>query len=67
MKDSFQAVNSFDTYEAVGIAEGFITVSSEEEYLGAWQLLVDTGLAWNLQGWFGRTANQLIEDGLITA
>ena len=58
---------SIDSYTAVGIAEGFIEVNSEEQVLEAWQFLVDSGLAWSLQGWFGRTAKQLIEQGLITA
>ncbi len=56
-----------DNYNAVGIAEGFVECDSEEEYLEAWQHLVDTGLAWSLQGWFGRTATDLIERGVITA
>ena len=30
------------TYEAVGKAEGFIPVDSYEEYLEAWQELVNT-------------------------
>ena len=54
-----------DKYNAVGIAEGFIEASSEEEVIEAWQYLVDTGLAWQLQGTFGRTAQALIEDGII--
>ena len=54
-----------DDYEAVGIAEGFEPADSEEQVLQAWQHLVDTGLAWKLQGWFGRTARNLIEAGII--
>lgn len=51
-------------YSAVSIAEGFDPVYAEEEYYAAWQYLIDTGTCWKLQGWFGRTANQLIEQGL---
>lgn len=57
-------INSFN---AVGIAEGFIEAESEEQVVEAWQFLVDSGLAWQLQGWFGRTAKQLIEQGVISA
>jgi hypothetical protein len=54
-----------DTYQAVGLAEGFIEADSEDQILEAWQTLVDTGMAWQLQGWFGRTARHLIEEGYI--
>tara|TARA_Y100000310_G_C20577952_1_gene761424 strand:- start:1054 stop:1230 length:177 start_codon:yes stop_codon:yes gene_type:complete len=54
-----------DSYLAVGIAEGFEEAESEEQVIEAWQYLLDTGMCWTLQGWFGRTANQLIEQGII--
>jgi hypothetical protein len=53
-----------DTLTAVGIAEGFIDVDDEDQEALAWQTLIDTGLAWQLQGWFGRTAQRLIEIGV---
>jgi hypothetical protein len=56
-----------DNYTAVGIAEGFVDAESEEQSIEAWQYLVDTGLAWSLQGSFGRTAQHLIDNGIISA
>ena len=55
-----------DTYTAVGLAEGFIEAESQEQVIEAWQYLIDTGLAWQLQGWFGRTAAHLISEGICT-
>lgn len=54
-----------DMFTATMIAEGVegFEAESEEEYLEAWQLLIDTGTCWQLQGWFGRTARDLIEAG----
>jgi|TARA_R100000093_G_C1910649_1_gene62629 hypothetical protein len=56
-----------DNYTAVGLAEGFIEADSKDEVIEAWQYLVNTGLAWQLQGFFGRTAERLIEEGVIKA
>ena len=53
-----------ETHEAVGIAEGYIPADTVEEELKAWQHLIDTGICWQLQGWFGRQANFLIENKL---
>ena len=55
-----------DYYLAVSIAEGFEEAESEQQVIEAWQHLVDTGLAWSLQGRFGRTAADLIEQGVIS-
>jgi hypothetical protein len=53
-----------DDFTATMIAEGVDEAESEEQYLEAWQHLIDTGLCWKLQGFFGRTAMGLIESGL---
>jgi len=53
-----------DNFEATGIAEGFIECKDEKKAIEAWQHLIDTGLAWSLQGFFGRTASRLIEAGI---
>jgi hypothetical protein len=50
-------------FDATMIAEGVEEVGSREEYLAAWQKLIDTGVCWSLQGWFGRNATALIEAG----
>ena len=54
-----------DDYTATGLAEGFIEADSEEQIIEAWQHLHDTGLAYQLQGFFGRTAQHLLAEGII--
>lgn len=54
-----------DNFTATMIAEGEEEAESEEQYIQAWQHLHDTGLAYQLQGWFGRTAQALIQQGII--
>ena len=49
---------------AIAIAEGWYEKEgTEEEKLIAWQHLIDTGLCWTYQGWFGRNAIWLVENG----
>ena len=54
-----------DNYTATGIAEGWIPCNDEDRVIEAWQHLHNTGLAYTLQGWFGRTATSLLQSGII--
>ena len=39
----------------------------EDEVVELFQDLIDSGLAWQLQGFYGRTAASLIENGLCSS
>ena len=52
-------------FEATMIAEG-VEEADEATQIEAWQYLIDTGLAWKLQGCFGRQAAAMIEAGICT-
>ena len=56
-----------DTYTAVALVEGLDDSASEEQILAAWQYLIDTRVVWRLQGYFGRQAMVLINEGLCSA
>lgn len=40
-------------------------VLSDDEIISLFQELLDTGMVWNLQGFYGRTAQRLIDSNLI--
>ena len=53
-------------YDACANVEGFADHDvTQEEAQASWQYLLDTGQCWTLQGWYGRTVTQLLEDGLL--
>ena len=54
------------TFQAIMIAEGVEEPDYPEQYIEAWQLLINNGQVWKLQGWFGRTATALITEGICT-
>ena len=68
-KLNFSVIN--DTFTACGIIEDFCEIpegmSEEQAHIQAWQYLIDTGVVWQLQGWYGRTARDLIEQGICKA
>lgn len=60
-----------DTYHAISIIEKLTDIPSHvDEYdanVAAWQYLIDTGTVWHLQGWYGRCAKDLINEGICKA
>jgi hypothetical protein len=59
------AINS--SYDACAIVEGFADSDpTNEELIEAWAYLIKTGDCWKLQGFYGREATRLIEQGFIS-
>jgi hypothetical protein len=57
-----------NTYDACSVIEGFADFEpTQEDMLEAWALLIETGVCWNLQGFYGRGAASLIDRGIIFA
>ena len=54
-----------DNFRAIQIAEGFEEVDLDV-LAEAWQHLIDTRLAWQLQGFYARHAMLLIIDGVCS-
>ena len=54
-------------YDLVGAIMAFENggMETREEVVELFQHLVDTGMAWQLQGSYGRTAVQMIKSGLV--
>jgi len=64
-----KAVIKLDTFKATMIAEGDFTMAgvanpTEGLVIRAYQFLIDNGVVWGLQGYFGRNAHALIKKGL---
>ena len=55
---------TFDLTRAI-IAYETGEMDNEEQLIELFQNLVDTGLAWQLQGHYGRTATALLDEGYI--
>lgn len=56
-----------DTYTACSIVEGFDGEDHDSTtILKAWAYLIKTRAVWQLQGWYGRQATELIRMGYIT-
>ena len=56
--------------QAIAVIENNDYPSCIDEYdanVLAWQYLIDTGTVWHLQGWYGRCAKGLIEEGICKA
>ena len=55
------------SYDACSVIEGFASFEpTQENILEAWALLIETGVCWNLPGFYGRGATDLIDSGIIS-
>ncbi len=63
-KEPFETMaNTIDINRILAFEQGEL---DEDEVIDLFQDLVNSGLAWQLQGHYGRTARDLIEAGYIT-
>lgn len=51
--------------EAIDIIES-VDGDDQSSVIEAWQALINSGTVWQLQGFYGRTARQLILQGLCS-
>ena len=54
-----------NSYTAIGLTEGFIESDDSHDILKAWSFLGQSGLAFELQGWFGRNVKGLVESNYL--
>ena len=54
-----------DIFKAIQLAEGVIESDNADDYKEAWQLLVDTGVIYDLGDEYIKNAKYLIKEGLI--
>lgn len=57
---------TMNAQDAVMICEQLVPADDDEQ-IQAWQHLIDNALVWQLQGWYGRAAQSLIEQGICNA
>lgn len=63
---TFKNGTSITNYLAVAYTEGFEEPEYKEDEIRAWSYMIGTKLYTNLQGWFGRIARQIINEGYIS-
>lgn len=61
---SKQTYTQDDILNAINAIEDDDTANDKALFLKSWQTLIDTGVVWQLQGAYGRTASHLIEAGI---
>lgn len=54
------------TMQAIQIIEDDSGSATFDDVVDAYQSLVDSGVVWQLQGFYGRTATRLIDHGHVT-
>ena len=65
-------MEKFTVFSATQVAENHMMklgagdVEEADKYIAAFQFLISSGVVWELQGWYGRQAAELIDAGFCT-
>jgi len=61
---SFMTNQRLSSLDACLILEGEYPDATDDDCINSLQLLIDTGIVWNLQGTYGRMAASAIDSGI---
>lgn len=67
MTETAEETQRMTPVRAVSLVDGDFEEATAEELIGAWQYLHGSGLAYTLPGRYGRMAQDLIREGVISA
>jgi hypothetical protein len=56
-------MQDLDVYGAIEVIENPDETTTRDDVVEAMQLLIDRGIVWSLQGFYGRAANDMIRSG----
>tara|TARA_R100001086_G_C11796209_1_gene247624 strand:+ start:86 stop:304 length:219 start_codon:yes stop_codon:yes gene_type:complete len=66
MRDLPDSLRAVLVCQGVEDPQGDTLEERAEDLRSSWETITRSGLVWNLEGWMGRQARNLLADGVIT-